>query len=385
MYKILKVYDIGNYVDQMWILQKDLELFLQEKFSDHPIEFDSTDRILFYHSDVDFFIKKDFPGFALYNLQLILRELNIPNFVCAIQTNMPGYDYYTKLVRDILCPNEVPIRAISISSEIVYAKELPNSIETNINNIEYPFVVLSRLSRSHRTLFMSKLFESQLQNVGLVSYHNIDMQCDIRHETRITRSDPIPTWPVFLSTVPFSMYNHEYVLSADSRKLLSDFISSVPSYCNFTEDTDVSIKNVAMNYHCTPIQQSLIYVALETVAIYPTAYQSGISFKSIAQKRPFLIFGSTGCIKLLQDQGFQTFDRWWNEDYDNESDIERRLNKIITILKELSLLNSTQLRSLCHEMESVLEHNYRHFVGRFIDNELSKKHNILEQQFISHD
>ena len=40
--------------------------------------------------------------------------------------------------------------------------------------------------------------------------------------------------------------------------------------------------------------------------------------------------------KYLKKLGYKTFDKWWDESYDNELDLDIRLNMIIQILKDLS-------------------------------------------------
>ena len=137
-----------------------------------------------------------------------------------------------------------------------------------------------------------------------------------------------------------------------------------------------------MQFSDTVIQKALVYIGLETAAKYPTAFQSNISFKGISQKRPFIIFGSPGCIKLLKDQGFQTFDRWWDESYDDEQDLEKRLDMIIEIIKHLAELDVEKLHIMFEEMQSILEYNHQHFISEFVKQEQIRYQAILDQQII---
>lgn len=364
----------------------DLKNLSKEMFPSGVIDFAPTDRILFYNTDLDYFVHKDFPGFNLYNLQLILRELDIPNFICAVQSNMPESDRYTRMVRDILRPEDVPMRAISASPEIFAAAGLPKHKDINHKAIEAPFVILSRLGRFHRTLFMCQLFNENLHTRGLVAYHNIGVAKDRARLTESSRSyADCPINGHFLTTYPFAHSNNEYNISVPVRQLVNNFMISTTNYCNFAEREEISNKLVSQTYQQDPIQNALVYVALETTVHYPTPFQSAISFKSIGQKRPFVIFGSPGCLKLLKDQGFQTFDRWWNEDYDLEVNIEFRIKKIIEIMRDLSDLSVLQLKDLCKEMEPVLEYNYQHFTGRFVSDGQAVINAVLDQSIIHHD
>lgn len=389
MFKVIQKYNLANYQDQMWKLFDDLSSFLEKKFPNGEIKFESSERVVFTHTDLDYFLKDDFPGLTLYNLQLILKTLDIPNFTCAVISNMPNYKKYTQLVRNILRPDDIPIRAITNTPESFIAKTLPKNKQGNINSINCPFAAFSRLARPHRAFFMAKLFHHNLHNHGLVSYHNINSKNDISKQPQYLNSeiDSIEkTCPCnFLTTIPFTSHNNNIFISdPENKKILDNFIKNVPQYCNFIEENNITNKQFAMRYHQDLIQNSLVYIALETTAVYPTAFQSGISFKGISQKRPFIIFGAPGCISLLKNQGFKTFDQWWDESYDHELNFEVRVEKIINIIKELSSLTISDLKVLYKDMESILDHNYYHFVNNFAEEELTKYHSELDKKFLKY-
>lgn len=388
MYNVLKQYNIcPDYAHCMRLLYDDLRQFVKKRFMNGPIEFQPDERIVFDITDLDYFVDADFPGFALYNLQLILRDLDIPNFACAVLSNMPNYDHYTKKIRDILRPDDVPLRAVTISTELDYAADLPQTILPNWATIRSPFIVMSRLSRFHRTVFMSKLFEKKLHTMGMVSYHNIpDNQDYPESDVDIVPTKSDRTYPVFLTTLPLVRVNNETIVkTAENAALVNIFKTQISHYANFADDTDIANKEKSMEYHNDSIQKALVYIALESTVKYPTAFQSGITFKSIAQKRPFVIFGSPGSIQLLKNQGFLTFSEWWDESYDNEPDIEKRLDKIIDIVRYLTTLRIDQLQEIAQQMQPVLDHNYHHFTGAFIANQLLEKDKILAQPFIDYD
>jgi hypothetical protein len=385
MYNIIKEYRVIDYAHCMWKLYDELNTLITSKFPNGKINFNPEERIVFWHTDLDYFINGNFPGFWLYNLQLILRELDVPNFTCAVVSNMPDYDRYTKMVRDIIRPDDVPMRAITFFPEMSLAKKISNTTKINLDSLQFSFTALSRLNRPHRTLFMAKLFDRGLQHQGLVAYHNI------KDKNVVQSSGMLPditkqSHPTFLTTNPFTLCNNDNVIiDASNRKLFNDFTSSTTQYCNFVEEeVDISVKNIAMEYQNNVIQQGLVYVGLETVANYPTAFQSGISFKGICQQRPFIIFGAPGSIQMLRNQGFQTFGRWWDESYDDDSNMESRTDKIIDIIQYLAGLDISKLKILCKEMSTVLEYNYQYFIGDFIKKEYSRYQAVLDQNFIKY-
>lgn len=366
-------------------LYVDLKDFINQRFP-NGINFLPDERIVFIHNDLDFYINDSVPGFTLYNLQLILRELDIPNFFCAVVSNMPNYTKYTKMVRDLLC-DDVPLRGISSfygADVINLSTSINQNVSTNVDQIAFPFVSLSRVGRFNRTFFTAKLFEKNLQTQGLVSYHNIpgkqDISADEANNQYATASELVSP---FLYAQPFNRCNTEIKLHNErNRFLVKQFQEQVKTYQNFKDQNDINNKHTSMSFHNSVIQQALVFVGLETAVVYPEPYLSSISFKGIAEKRPFIISGAPGVLSYLRDLGFKTFDRWWDEKYDSEPNFEDRTDLIINILDQLSKCSRTQLQTMCAEMSSILEHNFYHLTNTFITQEKEKIDLALGQQFM---
>jgi hypothetical protein len=72
---------------------------------------------------------------------------------------------------------------------------------------------------------------------------------------------------------------------------------------------------------------------------------------------PFVIAGAPNCLKYLKELGFKTFDRWWDESYDQEEDHEKRMLKIFDVIDYIDSLSIDQLKKITEEMNDVLIHN----------------------------
>ena len=82
--------------------------------------------------------------------------------------------------------------------------------------------------------------------------------------------------------------------------------------------------------------------------------------KAITAGQPFIIFaGGPHYLKKLKELGFKTFDKWWDESYDNELDYQVRLEKIKTLIKKLSLLSLDECHEMYNEMLPHLIHNQK--------------------------
>jgi hypothetical protein len=78
---------------------------------------------------------------------------------------------------------------------------------------------------------------------------------------------------------------------------------------------------------------SLWNIVTETVFYDNKLHLTEKIFKPIVLKRPFVLVGAPGNLQYLKEYGFQTFDKWINEDYDNEIDPDIRIKKIVARIK----------------------------------------------------
>lgn len=116
---------------------------------------------------------------------------------------------------------------------------------------------------------------------------------------------------------------------------------------------------------------SLVYVITETVGEYPYPYFSEKTRKAMLTKMPFMIVSSQHSLKKLKSFGFQTFDRWWCEDYDQLPIAADRISAVVGELKKLSTMDAESLRLVKTEMACVTHHNLhqlRLFKTKDLDN-----------------
>jgi hypothetical protein len=79
---------------------------------------------------------------------------------------------------------------------------------------------------------------------------------------------------------------------------------------------------------------------------------------------PFITYGAQGHLGNLHSIGFKTFNRWWDESYDNYSG-NARLQKIKELLTSLSKLSALELQSMYAEMLPILEYNHNHLMENY--------------------
>jgi hypothetical protein len=77
--------------------------------------------------------------------------------------------------------------------------------------------------------------------------------------------------------------------------------------------------------------------------------------------RPFVIAGAPGTIKMLKDMGFKTFDRWWDESYDDVVGNKERLVKLCETIDYINNFSIEEMREIYKEMTPILKHNVENF------------------------
>jgi hypothetical protein len=59
----------------------------------------------------------------------------------------------------------------------------------------------------------------------------------------------------------------------------------------------------------------------------------------------------------MKQYGFKTFDKWWDESYDEEPDDWKRLQMIIDVVTTLSFYDKKDLLHMYQDMKETLQHN----------------------------
>lgn len=151
---------------------------------------------------------------------------------------------------------------------------------------------------------------------------------------------------------------------------VSDLIHKNIKYLekNFLNYLDPSIKkkgylksNIQHNdFAYNAIQQSFLNIITETCYTSNYVNISEKTIKPIICKRPFLMLGPPHSLQHLRELGFKTFNNWWDESYDLETDCAKRLQMVYYIADEILNKSFDELHKILSEMNEVLEYNYQH-------------------------
>jgi predicted nucleic acid-binding protein len=116
--------------------------------------------------------------------------------------------------------------------------------------------------------------------------------------------------------------------------------------------------------YCT----TAIEVVLETIFDYEKIHLTEKTLRSIATGTPFILVGAANALTYLKRYGFETFDPWINEKYDQESNPVTRMQMIIDEMSRLKKLDHSEFTEVMNQCFAIAQRNKdRFFSSEFFD------------------
>jgi hypothetical protein len=145
-------------------------------------------------------------------------------------------------------------------------------------------------------------------------------------------------------------------LSKNERKMI--FQTLLPNPPKLIIDTKDHHGALSANDVLETMCKGLWHLVTETVYYDNKLHLTEKIFKPIVAQRPFILIASPGNLAYLKSYGFQSFDRWIDESYDEIQDPAERIIAVLDQVEKLCRLNSQDLHTMYQEMTEVLEHNF---------------------------
>jgi hypothetical protein len=217
---------------------------------------------------------------------------------------------------------------ITVFEHLAYKHHNQDSIST--------FNCLNRIVRQHRVSF-----------VAMMNYYNLLENNKVSH-------DYLP--PQYHDRILMTQFNHHPAFDNEN---VTDLLTKLP----LVLDTSDFVVNQAQNFFTEVYLESWVSVITET---YYSEYQGEAMFfsekiyKPIRARHPFILVSVPGSLKALREQGFKTFDQFWDESYDDIQDDTARLVAICNLLNNLSKKTHDEWIEMYKQMIPILEHNMKH-------------------------
>lgn len=229
----------------------------------------------------------------------------------------------------------------------VHKKIVKSNFKTFLNDnknkvINKHFNILNRRPRHHRIILFTEIMTNAI----------LKENCEISLGT----DGLIPNNEHVIQQLEYIFYNYpEYKKNYEFAKT-HDFLKSV--------ELDVTLEeNRATEYTRGFYKNTFCSLTSETLVSSDTLFFSEKTFKPIYNLQPFLFLGNPFSLKKLKEMGYRTFDKWWDESYDEETDYLKRIKKISAIMEEICTWSHEKCIKVTQEMEETLIHNFNNFLN----------------------
>lgn len=336
---VLNVFNLLEYDQNFDLLIDQLTAIKKDQYA-------PTDKIIILHNDTEYFYYGNKLGFTMHNLLTCWRDLDIPYHVLVVYTNHSDLDK-------------------AIDPFIVHKRDRPLIIPTIVNNHSWhgvhavPSFIVSKkivhsafclmgVARQHRIKFFQYLVKNNLFDYIKVNYKS-NFHKTLRSNSVNTKELPniihpskklsnvIYTSPHRINETCFSQSQHKDIVNLNS----------------FIDYPRSDLMGNASDFY----NDFFLEVVLETVFDYPHVFISEKTLKPLLCKTPFVMFSAKGTLMYLKNHGFKTFDDFWDESYDNESDPQLRFLKCCKIVQSIITKPIIELNDMYCAMKSILEHN----------------------------
>lgn len=155
-------------------------------------------------------------------------------------------------------------------------------------------------------------------------------------------------------------YNNE--LKENEIVFLNNFMGTSP------DGKNLAIDNPANQVTESEYENSFLTIVNETEVGRDTiTFFSEKTFKPLLMGHPFLFLGGYKQLAKLKEFGYKTFDRWWDESYDDLPNWRDRVDAVLEILRALKNKSTEELMSIRKEMEPTLMYNQQLFSSTTLD------------------
>jgi hypothetical protein len=228
---------------------------------------------------------------------------------------------------------------------LIDQEDLPNEVSVdmeykyksvNIFKTKH-FLKINRTNRNERDIFLLFLNFEKLLDKCLVSFPEL-------HK-----------WPEY----PEMFY--KYI----QKENINDLKTKLPFDIDETDETNHGPAGVGEGFFdadlaFNPIhyRNSFISIVMGAFAFDKDGYHLHSStFNPMYCGHPIIQFAPYKTLEVMKQYGFKTFDKWWDESYDNEKDDWKRLQMIMDLVLEISEYDKKDLLHMYEDMKETLQHN----------------------------
>lgn len=241
---------------------------------------------------------------------------------------------------------------------LIYRNQCQNrSVEYNVGPKEKTFLMFNRRWHPQRALLLAHAYKNNLLDKFYMSFSKKEVDSDRSYTS-------------YIKNYGFDCLNVDNPITDQDVEQIDGLLPLVLDQENLKQDLMFTEFDDTARFY----NNSLVHIIAETNFFSDIIHLTEKSYKPIFYKQPFIMLSSPGSLRALKEQGFKTFDKLWNESYDDEKDHTKRFFMILDIIKEISAWNEMQKLHASRVAKYIVDYNYEvlkngkvPFVDQFVE------------------
>lgn len=152
-----------------------------------------------------------------------------------------------------------------------------------------------------------------------------------------------------------------YTENLEEAEKIFTYFTNLAKDIGFDSEINLGSDSIGKSFKIEDYKKTFVSLVTETLASKDVLFFSEKTYKPIVAQHPFIILGNPNSLKYLKSIGFKTFDKWWDESYDEEINFKKRFDKILKIVTDICNMSYDELYLIREQMNSVCMHNYKHY------------------------
>lgn len=310
--------------------------------------FTPEEKIAILHFDSEYYYQNCPLGFQTHNLFTIWRSLDLPYSAMLLIHNQAGLergiDYFIVHPADSPTLINVLVNKYSVTCIKKWIQDVPEAKSLDF----FAVCLMGGTPRAHRIALMQYLSKRGLLEKVKTSFMMSSASCG-----RTSRPSKIEITFNDIGPPSNTVYSWPHRINEDifcQSKIpeISEFLSTpIAAY-----QDPILIGDIDCFYN-----RFFLDVVTETQFHSPNIKISEKTLRPLLGMTPFLLFAAAGSLAHLRRYGFRTFNDFWDESYDNETDPHLRFLSCCRILEELNNMSPEEIKKVYAQMFPVLAHN----------------------------
>jgi len=245
-------------------------------------------------------------------------------------------------------------------------KDYQYSLQENLkfNKKEKYFLNYNRNSaRWHRPFLVNELYKHNILEKGIVSLLKTDDFDKILGEIKNNFEN-------------YDLKNGLKLNNTDYKELYSNHKKWYPLVIENANEEEVAWYHNFLSRK-DEYEKTYFSIVSETDAYSWYLFITEKTLKPIMNLHPFLINGNPHILRHLKKLGFQTFDKWWDESYDNETNYKKRTELLVKQIEILCNKTHEEWIVMLQEMQPILHYNKNLLKEKYTSKSYEK--NLLNQ------